>query len=1254
VANDSYEIPAGGNLYAGLGPGSPPPAPSFALTGPSTAVAGASQDYTLTGSNLVVGQSYVGSLVSGDVGMVDTPSEVTLTSVSPAAVVGVLFAAVGTQSLKGVMTGGAESNQLAVDVSPAPSPPPPPPPPAATQLALSISPSTGTTGSTTATVSVTPNGPIPAGGGTATLGLSGGGTLGATTLNFTAGSIAAQSTTLTRSSDGTSTVTLTNSMGLSNSPSTATYTSSAAPAPPPPSGTITGPAITASVTASRSWAMGHAFRQGDLPSGSDLDGLQTTVMSTWPDGSARMAVVAGTTSFTSGTPASIAMAIGTAASGTTINAATLTSRAPTVVFDAGAFGSATFNSSDWGSPFQTVATGPVMAQLVYRKAIGADAHLVAWLEVRVYADGATEFLPWVENGYLLVASPTNKSATYALTINGSSVFSAAIDLLNHQRTPLISGTALSYWIGLSDPGIVVKHDAAYLQATRLVPSYRATVSPSASAVTGLPSSFAPLQQGGFPGGMGAGGYHASIGLLPDWDVLYLTTTASSVWAAVQRNAYSAGRYGIHFRDESTNRPVDFTDHPTLVLDGSSGVSGTGASSTSSYTPTATGGAVTYASSHAPAMGYMAYLLTGRFYHLETVQFQAAVHYLKNSDTNREGADGIMRTDVGANTTRGAAWALRTLAQAAVITPDADALKAPLMASLVANIDWNHAKYVAQPNNPQGWMHPYSDYGVTGQFFESTWMQDFMTAALGYLKAVQPTLSAAEQVRMDELFDWKAKSVTGRLGSIGAGDYLYRDACPFVVSVAPSDSPDFNTGTGPWHPNWGEVWTACQAETATGAKELGTTLRGGNIPDATSYWGNFMPALAYAVEHGAQGAAAGFLRLTSATNWSTLQTGFNTAPVWGVKPPTDPALPSWLPSAGEWAALSSSTLNTSGAGWSGTSPGGTGTYETIVTAWGGGVVNTKGVWRDGAFVRGTFLVLFGGGHGDYAGNELYAFGPLEDDAPTWSRINDPTIPAPTNVTRSGTYPVSRHTYDTLVYLPEQNKMACIGAPGYYSVGSAFNSGDIFSFDVDPSSATPWASLDTGFPAFNGGGTGTIDLLSWYDPTTGKAWGIGKGNSQRIGAYDPVAGSWTSWAIDNPNGPNGKGKAGFSPGDGLAAFLTDAGAVRVCDVRSSPAMFTPTVTGTGPGTACSMEWDEENGRFVAWSGTGSTLYFLTPGADPYSGGDSWAWTSVTPGSGATPATQVSNGTYGRMRMVELGSARGVLLMPAHNQPVYFYRF
>ena len=44
---------------------------------------------------------------------------------------------------------------------------------------------------------------------------------------------------------------------------------------------------------------------------------------------------------------------------------------------------------------------------MYRKQVGTDAHLVAWLEVRLFPGGLVEILPSIENGYLLVTGPTS-------------------------------------------------------------------------------------------------------------------------------------------------------------------------------------------------------------------------------------------------------------------------------------------------------------------------------------------------------------------------------------------------------------------------------------------------------------------------------------------------------------------------------------------------------------------------------------------------------------------------------------------------------------------------------------------------------------------------------------------------------------------------------------------------------------------------------------------------------------------------------
>lgn len=632
------------------------------------------------------------------------------------------------------------------------------------------------------------------------------------------------------------------------------------------------------------FCIGFAFRQGDIPAASaavaNQPNIQVSAVNRWPDGSLKFAVIAGQLALTAGQAKTVSFTSGSAApAGKALTLTDLKTTGVTASIGCGSYGTASWATTDWDNAFVAWVSGPAMSSWIYRKPVGTDAHLVAWMEVRLFAGGAVEILPWVENGYIRVAGPTSKSATYTFTLGGTQRCSVAIDLPAHTRTPIISGSALSYWLG-ADPAITPKHDMAYLRATRLVPNYIASVAPTAARVTAQPTSYQPLQLGSYSAAMGMAGYQPAIGILPEWDVLYLTSTASAAYGGMVRNAYSAGRWGIHFRDENTNRPLRFSQYPHLS---------TAASTTNDKPPVATGTAAgVWDVPHHPSQGFMAYLATGRWFHMETVQFTATYNYLFQVDggiyANRNYSDGIFRSDSGSSTTRGAGWAVRSLVQAVVATPDSDSvLRGEFIASLEANINFNHAKYVAQANNPFGWVKPYSDYTGVGDriYFEATWMQDFYTAAFGYALAMSPPISGAARTKLSEFFAWKARSVVGRLGTAAASDWLYRDAATYTVAVAPSDSPDFDGGTGPWYADWGALYQATYA-TSPGARTEGD-LRGAYFPEATSYWGNLQPAISYAVENQVPGAASAYLRMVSASNWGQIVNNFNATPVWGVAP-----------------------------------------------------------------------------------------------------------------------------------------------------------------------------------------------------------------------------------------------------------------------------------------------------------------------------------------------------------------------------------
>jgi hypothetical protein len=162
------------------------------------------------------------------------------------------------------------------------------------------------------------------------------------------------------------------------------------------------------------------------------------------------------------------------------------------------------------------------------------------------------------------------------------------------------------------------------------------------------------------------------------------------------------------------------------------------------------------------------------------------------------------------------------------------------------------------------------------------MQDFFTAAIGMTKSLRLPISATASSKLDAFFAWKAASIIGRFGGTGSTEYLYRDAASYTIAVAPSDSPNFSAGTGPWFADWGQIYSATYASASPGARVDGP-LRGGYFPEATAYWGNLQPALAYAVEHGVTGAQAAFGRMTAASNWPDLLAAFNSNPVWGVRP-----------------------------------------------------------------------------------------------------------------------------------------------------------------------------------------------------------------------------------------------------------------------------------------------------------------------------------------------------------------------------------
>lgn len=996
------------------------------------------------------------------------------------------------------------------------------------------------------------------------------------------------------------------------------------------------------------YTLGYAFRQGDVPKGSsvaaDVGSLQVIPKNAWPDGSLKFAVLSGIVDLAASVPKTINLR-NAAVPSTTAALDTTRLRSTNIVAEIGtdAFGTVRWSGADWQTPFAQWVSGPVMSSWIYRKPVGTDKHLVAWLEVRLYSNGAVEVLPWIENGYLQVAGPTNKATRYTFSLGGTQRFAAYIDLKHHQRTTLISGAALSYWLG-SDASVTPAHNKAYLQSTELVPTYMAAVSNLANAVLGLVTTYQPLQAGNFKydqDSMASSGYQDPIGLLPQHDVLYLTSNAPVAYGAVVRNGFSAGRWAIHYRDETTNRPPRFSSYPNLNIRSGHGFKDTGGSTKSHFTPVATGGnAPQWDVAHSPSVGYLAYLVTGRWYFMEEVQFATTANYLGNGDQAwlRDGAKGLVQPCPGAWQTRATAWDWRARVQALAVTPDTDtALRAEFIASVEANIAHFHQRYVAQANNPFGWIKPGEAYSNGNMGIGAAWQQDFVTAAFGFALSLGLPTSATMAVKLSEFFKWKAKSAVMRLGT--QAGFWYVNGAPYTLAISPASRPDYDKGTGPWYASDAEAYKATYAVAPAWLGKTEGTLAGEIMPGERAMWGNLMPAIAYAVRHGVPGASEALSRVTSATNWGTLRAAFDQRPVWGIQParasstPPVPVVPpvsdttgtpAWLAGAavGQWIEI----------------PGTGGAGGAAVDAYCGIAYNEK---------TNEILIAAAGGHSDSYDNRVVSLR-LTDNAPKWIQRSAPSV----NTLKDVAYypdgkPTSRHTYASTHFVPQVNRLMLFGTRA--AAGNAYFFPAVSGFNLDTNTWDPagtWADLPSGY------NIGAVMLRQ-----TGEVW------TSNLERWSPATKQWTRpiktrtndlvrMPIAHDSLRNQLFTLNWGDGFGYSTQALFSTVVPVNGTTQYKIKFNPSAALTqliaDRPTYSAMDYDPENDRFLFYCGQGGgagRVYVIKPNA-----GYTWDISFLQTTGVQIPAVP-SSGIHNRFRYIP--ALRGFLLMPTGKSNLFFIR-
>lgn len=337
--------------------------------------------------------------------------------------------------------------------------------------------------------------------------------------------------------------------------------------------------------------------------------------------------------------------------------------------------------------------------------------------------------------------------------------------------------------------------------------------------------------------------------------------------------------------------------------------------------------------------------------------------------------------------------------------------------------------------------------------------------------------------------------------------------------------------------------------------------------------------------------------------------------------------------GEWYEIADSRLSEAGVFPEPLPPGNTG-VDSVISAWSGGVYDTK---------RRT-LLIWGGGHADYSGNEIYAFD--MGTSFTWSRIWGPTPVA--DIPTTGCHqaypdgnPSSRHTYNHLAYLPQPydaiynlgGSLWKDGAPAPYNATWHFNLANL-----------QWQ--DKGEIADNPAGGSAA-----YDPTKALIYARGR---YGMFEYDPANGTWTKRHHD------GAGLWSFPTGDidpiNRKMLLIGGGALHEFNIdtytyatHSAADLVgdTEILGATSPG----FVYDPASQRFVAWSGESASgirpqdVYVVDPVSLVVERRAPVATSTVIPTDAA------KWGTYGRWRYVP--SKNVFVLVNSISENVFVYR-
>ena len=292
---------------------------------------------------------------------------------------------------------------------------------------------------------------------------------------------------------------------------------------------------------------------------------------------------------------------------------------------------------------------------------------------------------------------------------------------------------------------------------------------------------------------------------------------------------------------------------------------------------------------------------------------------------------------------------------------------------------------------------------------------------------------------------------------------------------------------------------------------------------------------------------------------------------------------------------------------------------VISGWSSGLADTKR----------NRLLFFGGGHSDYAGNEVYS---LDLNTLTMNRLTNPSLPAVECVSglTNPVAPNSRHTYAGVSYIPSADQIflfagavyrgsnGCQPSPDPLYVGYGGRLSDTWTMDVNSKTWKRRDPLTTSSRPVNGiSGLGE-GVVSDYDPVTDR---VIVSDDVNWYSYDQAANTYTllNSGYQNinyqQNGVIDPVRRIFFTFGGHQLLAYDLKTNKISEWTSQVTGCDALVTNNYPGLA----YDPTQKKIVGWSG-GNTVYVFDP--------DAKSCQAVTYPNGPN-VPQTEQGTFGRFR-------------------------